>query len=49
MENDEMLRELNVAIAYAQVAYASSRTVEETNYWKGYNDAINELTDIVRR
>lgn len=47
--NEEMLLELNKVIMYAQIMYLNARTVEETRYWKGYNDAIDELLDIVRK
>jgi hypothetical protein len=48
-KDEEKLQELNKIIAYAQIMYLNSRTVEETRYWKGYNDAIDELLHIVRK
>lgn len=48
-KDEEKLLELNKIIAYAQIMYLNSRTVEETRYWKGYNDAIDELLNIVRK
>jgi hypothetical protein len=47
-KDEEKLLELEKIIAYAQIAYLNARTVEETRYWKGYNDAIDELLNIVR-
>lgn len=48
-KDEEKLLELNKIIEYAQIMYLNSRTVEETRYWKGYNDAIDELLRIVRK
>ena len=44
-----MLPELNKVISYARVMFLNSRTSEDTIYWKGYNDAIDELLNIVRK
>ena len=48
-KDEEKLQELNKIIVYAQIMYLNSKTVEETRYWKGYNDAIDELFHIVRK
>lgn len=33
-KDEEKLQELNKIIAYAQIMYLNSKTVEETRYWK---------------
>lgn len=48
-KDEEMLRELNKVISYAHVMLLSSQTSEDAIYWKGYNDAIDELLNIVRK
>lgn len=48
-KDEEMSLALSKTIAYAQIMYLNARTIEETRYWKGYNDAIDELLDIVRK
>ena len=48
-KDEEMLLELNKVISYAHVMFFSSQTSEDAIYWKGYNDAIDELFDIVRK
>lgn len=48
-KDKEMMLEFDKVIAYARIAYLNARTVEETRYWAGYNDAIDELLNIVRQ
>ena len=48
-KDEEILLELNKVISYAHVMLLSSQTSEDAIYWKGYNDAIDELLNIVRR
>lgn len=48
-KDEEMLLELNKVISYAHVMLLSSQTSEDVIYWKGYNDAIDELLNIVRK
>lgn len=48
-KDEEMLLELNKVISYAHVMLLSYQTSEDAIYWKGYNDAIDELLNIVRK
>lgn len=48
-KDEEMLLELDKVISYAHVMFLNSRTSEDAIYWKGYNDAIDELLNIVRK
>jgi hypothetical protein len=48
-KDEEMLLELNKVISYAHVMLLNSKTSEDAIYWKGYNDAIDELLNIVKK
>lgn len=48
-KDEEMLLELNEVISYAYGMLLSSKTSEDVIYWKGYNDAIDELLNIVKK
>lgn len=48
-KDEEMLLELNKVISYAYVMFLTSKTSEDAIYWKGYNDAIDDLLNIIKK
>ena len=48
-KDEEMLLELNKVISYAHVMLLNSKTSEDAIYWKGYDDSIYDLLNIVKK
>lgn len=46
-KDEDMYYEIDKESYRASVMRASSKTICETNYWNGYNDAIKTLLNIM--
>ena len=46
-KDEDMYYEIDKESYRASVMRGSSKTVEQINYWEGYNDAIKTLLNII--